>query len=60
MRAEGVIVTVPKGAEQMLFLAPKPVVTSTLRTTVRGKPGAVRAARIWIGQAWTVRGSTFT
>ncbi len=48
VRAEGVIVTVPKGAEQMLlFLAPETGGDfSTLRTTVRGKPGAfVRATQ---------------
>ena len=46
VRAEGVVVKVPKGAEQMLlFLAPETGGDfSTLRTTVRGKPGAfVRA-----------------
>jgi len=48
VRAEGVIVVVPKGAEQaLLFLAPETGGDfSTLRTTVRGKPGAfVRAAQ---------------
>ena len=48
VRAEGVIVTVPKGAEQvLLFLAPETGGDfSTLRTTVRGKPGAfVRATQ---------------
>ncbi len=48
VRAEGVVVTVPKGAEQMLlFLAPETGGDfSTLRSTVRGKPGAfVRATQ---------------
>src|SRR5206468_2367862 len=48
VRVEGVLVTVPKGAEQMLlFLAPETGGDfDTLRTTVRGKPGAfVRAAQ---------------
>src|ERR1035438_4375493 len=48
VRAEGVVVTVPKGAEQaLLFLAPETGGDfSTLRTTVRGKPGAfVRATQ---------------
>lgn len=48
VRAEGVVVTVPKGAEQMLlFLAPETGGDfDTLRTTVRGKPGAfVRATQ---------------
>ena len=45
-REEGVVITVPKGAEQaLLFLAPETGGDfSTLRTAVRGKPGAfVRA-----------------
>lgn len=48
VRAEGVVVTVPKGAEQvLLFLAPETGGDfSTLRTTVRGKPGVfVRASQ---------------
>jgi hypothetical protein len=48
VRDEGAMVTVPKGAEQvLLFLAPETGGDfSTLRTAVRGKPGAfVRAAR---------------
>ena len=48
VRARGVVVTVPKGAEQvLLFLAPETGGDfSTLRTTVRGKPGAfVRASQ---------------
>jgi hypothetical protein len=48
VRAEGVIVTVPKGAEQaLLFLAPETGGDfGTLRNTVRGKPGAfVRATQ---------------
>ena len=48
VRAEGVVVTVPKGAEQMLlFFAPETGGDfDTLRTTVRGKPGAfVRATQ---------------
>jgi hypothetical protein len=48
VRAEGVMVTVPKGAEQaLLFLAPETGGDfSSLRTTVRGKPGAfVRASQ---------------
>ena len=48
VRAEGVVVTVPKGAEQVvLFLAPETGGDfSTLRTTVRDKPGAfVRATQ---------------
>ncbi len=48
VRAEGVVVTVPKGAEQaLLFLAPETGGDfGTLRTTVRGKPGAfVRATQ---------------
>ena len=48
VRAEGVAVTVPKGAEQaVLFLAPETGGDfGTLRTTVRGKPGAfVRATQ---------------
>jgi hypothetical protein len=48
VRSEGVIVTVPQGAEQaLLFLAPETGGDfSTLRTTVRGKPGAfVRATQ---------------
>ena len=48
VRAEGVVVTVPKGAEQaLLFLAPETGGDfNTLRTTVRGKPGAfVRATQ---------------
>ena len=46
VREEGVVVTVPKGAEQaLLFLAPETGGDfATLRTAVRGKPGAfVRA-----------------
>jgi hypothetical protein len=46
VRDEGVVVTVPQGAEQaLLFLAPETGGDfSTLRTAVRGKPGAfVRA-----------------
>lgn len=48
VREEGTMVTVPKGAEQvLLFLAPETGGDfSTLRTAVRGKPGAfVRASR---------------
>ncbi len=48
VRADGVVVTVPKGAEQaLLFLAPETGGDfGTLRTTVRGKPGAfVRATQ---------------
>ena len=48
VRARGVVVTVPKGAEQaLLFLAPETGGDfSTLRTAVRGKPGAfVRASQ---------------
>jgi hypothetical protein len=48
VRAEGVVVTVPEGAEQaLLFLAPETGGDfGTLRTAVRGKPGAfVRAAQ---------------
>jgi|SRR5580700_4557592 hypothetical protein len=48
VRSEGVIVTVPQGAEQaLLFLAPETGGDfNTLRTTVRGKPGAfVRATQ---------------
>lgn len=48
VRAEGVVVTVPKGAQQaMLFLAPESGGDfSTLRSNVRGKPGAfVRASQ---------------
>lgn len=48
VREEGTIVTVPKGAEQvLLFLAPETGGDfSTLRTAVRGKPGAfVRASQ---------------
>jgi hypothetical protein len=48
VRAEGVVVTVPKGAEQaLLFLAPETGGDfSTLRPTVRGKAGAfVRASQ---------------
>jgi hypothetical protein len=42
VRAEGVVVTVPKGAEQvLLFLAPETGGDfATLRSTVRGQPGA--------------------
>ena len=48
VRAEGVVVTVPKDAQQvLLFLAPETGGDfSTLRANVRGKPGAfVRAAQ---------------
>ena len=48
VRAEGVVVTVPKGAQQvLLFLAPESGGDfSTLRSNVRGKPGAfVRASQ---------------
>ncbi len=48
VRQEGAIVTVPKGAEQaLLFLAPETGGDfSTLRSNVRGKPGAfVRASQ---------------
>ena len=48
VRQEGVLVTVPKGAEQaLMFLAPETGGDfSTLRSTVRGKPGAfVRASQ---------------
>ncbi len=48
VRTRGVVVTVPKGAEQvLLFLAPETGGDfSALRTTVRGKPGAfVRASQ---------------
>ncbi len=48
VREEGTMVTVPKGAEQvLLFLAPETGGDfSTLRSAVRGKPGAfVRASR---------------
>ncbi|MGA9632360.1 MAG: hypothetical protein WBQ63_13115 [Candidatus Acidiferrales bacterium] len=47
-REEGTVVTVPKGAEQaLLFLAPETGGDfSTLRSTVRGRPGVfVRASR---------------
>ena len=48
VREEGIVVTVPKGAQQMLlFLAPETGGDfSSLRTAVRGKPGAfVRASQ---------------
>ncbi len=48
VRQEGVVVTVPKGAQQvLLFLAPETGGDfGTLRTAVRGKPGAfVRASQ---------------
>lgn len=48
MRAEGIVVTVPKGAQQaLIFLAPQTGGDfATLRSAVQGKPGAfVRAAQ---------------
>lgn len=48
VRLEGTVVTIPKGAEQaLIFLAPETGGDfSTLRTNVRGRPGAfVRAAQ---------------
>jgi hypothetical protein len=48
MREEGIVVTIPAGAQQvLLFLAPQTRGDfSTLRSTVRGKPGVfVRAAQ---------------
>ena len=53
VREEGVVVTVPKGAEQaLLFLAPETGGDfGTLRTAVRGKPGAFVRAMQDLNQA---------
>ena len=53
VRDEGVIVTVPKGAQQVLmFLAPESSGDfSTLRSNVRGKPGAFVRASLDLNRA---------